>query len=91
VKLTDFEALSFDCYGTLIDWEAGIAAVLGPWARSRGVGDPAGPRRWAERLGALREPNDRRAGRGRASGRAGRPGRRKPTAPDAHGAWQAGG
>lgn len=28
-----FDALSFDCYGTLIDWEAGIAAVLGPWAR----------------------------------------------------------
>lgn len=33
MKLTDFDALSFDCYGTLIDWEAGIAAVLGPWAR----------------------------------------------------------
>jgi 2-haloalkanoic acid dehalogenase type II len=32
VKLTDFEALSFDCYGTLIDWETGIAAVLRPWA-----------------------------------------------------------
>ena len=28
MQLTDFEALSFDCYGTLIDWEAGIAAVL---------------------------------------------------------------
>ena len=33
------EALSFDCYGTLIDWEAGIAAVLAPWAAR------AGPRR----------------------------------------------
>jgi 2-haloacid dehalogenase len=33
VRLTDFEALSFDCYGTLIDWEAGIGAVLEPWAR----------------------------------------------------------
>jgi 2-haloacid dehalogenase len=32
VKLSDFEALSFDCYGTLIDWESGIAAVLTPWA-----------------------------------------------------------
>jgi len=43
VDLTDFDALSFDCYGTLIDWETGIAAVLGPWARSRGldVGDEA--------------------------------------------------
>src|SRR5215469_12031677 len=37
MKLADFDALSFDCYGTLIDWEAGLAAVLGPWARSRGL------------------------------------------------------
>lgn len=37
MKLSDFEALSFDCYGTLIDWEAGIAAVLGPWARENGL------------------------------------------------------
>ena len=37
MEITDFEAISFDCYGTLIDWEAGLAAVLGPWARSRGV------------------------------------------------------
>jgi hypothetical protein len=28
VRLADFDALSFDCYGTLIDWEAGISAVL---------------------------------------------------------------
>ncbi len=43
MNLTDFDALSFDCYGTLIDWEAGLAAVLGPWARSRGLdlGDEA--------------------------------------------------
>jgi 2-haloacid dehalogenase len=33
LDLTGYEALSFDCYGTLIDWEAGLAAVLGPWAR----------------------------------------------------------
>jgi 2-haloacid dehalogenase len=32
LKLAEFEALSFDCYGTLIDWEAGIANVLVPWA-----------------------------------------------------------
>jgi putative hydrolase of the HAD superfamily len=37
MDLTDFEALSFDCYGTLIDWEAGIAAVLRPWAGSAGL------------------------------------------------------
>jgi putative hydrolase of the HAD superfamily len=37
VDLTEYKALSFDCYGTLIDWEAGIAAVLGPWAREQGL------------------------------------------------------
>ena len=25
-----FEALTFDCYGTLIDWETGIVSTLGP-------------------------------------------------------------
>ncbi|MEU8109403.1 haloacid dehalogenase type II [Nonomuraea muscovyensis] len=33
----DFDALSFDCYGTLIDWEAGIAAVLRRWADTHGL------------------------------------------------------
>lgn len=33
LDLVAYDALSFDCYGTLIDWEAGLAAVLGPWAR----------------------------------------------------------
>jgi 2-haloacid dehalogenase len=37
MHLTDFEALSFDCYGTLIDWEAGIGAVLARWAREQGL------------------------------------------------------
>jgi len=37
MNLSDFEALSFDCYGTLIDWEAGIAAVLRPWADAHHV------------------------------------------------------
>lgn len=37
MDLTAFRALSFDCYGTLIDWEAGIAAVLRPWARAHGL------------------------------------------------------
>ncbi|HET7415473.1 MAG TPA: haloacid dehalogenase type II [Arthrobacter sp.] len=32
----DFDALSFDCYGTLIDWEAGIAKVLRSWAKANG-------------------------------------------------------
>lgn len=37
MNLTDYEALSFDCYGTLIDWETGLLAVLVPWARSHGL------------------------------------------------------
>jgi 2-haloacid dehalogenase len=28
--LSDYKVLSFDCYGTLIDWEAGIQAALAP-------------------------------------------------------------
>ena len=28
MKLTDFKVLTFDCYGTLIDWESGIFAAL---------------------------------------------------------------
>jgi 2-haloacid dehalogenase len=36
-SLGDFDALSFDCYGTLIDWEAGIGAVLAPWAERHGI------------------------------------------------------
>lgn len=31
-----FDALSFDCYGTLIDWETGIAQALEPWAARAG-------------------------------------------------------
>jgi len=33
VNLADYAALSFDCYGTLIDWESGIGAVLTAWSR----------------------------------------------------------
>jgi 2-haloacid dehalogenase len=36
-QLQDFDALSFDCYGTLIDWETGIGAVLREWAIRRGL------------------------------------------------------
>lgn len=30
MKLRDFRVLTFDCYGTLIDWESGIHAALRP-------------------------------------------------------------
>ena len=33
MKLHDFRVLSFDCYGTLIDWESGIFAALQPLVR----------------------------------------------------------
>lgn len=36
-NLTEYKALSFDCYGTLIDWEAGLANVLRPWAQDVGL------------------------------------------------------
>ena len=37
LDVTTFKAVSFDCYGTLIDWEAGITDVLGPWAVEQGL------------------------------------------------------
>ena len=30
MRLSDFKALSFDCYGTLIDWETGLLTALEP-------------------------------------------------------------
>ncbi len=30
MKLSDFKVLTFDCYGTLIDWESGMIAALSP-------------------------------------------------------------
>ena len=37
LDLTRFKALTFDCYGTLIDWEAGILGALEPWAARHGL------------------------------------------------------
>ncbi len=34
-----FDAITFDCYGTLIDWEAGILAALHPLLEAHGVVD----------------------------------------------------
>jgi 2-haloacid dehalogenase len=36
-RLRDFQVLTFDCYGTLIDWETGLSAAVAPWLERRGV------------------------------------------------------
>ena len=38
MRLTDFKVLTFDCYGTLIDWETGIVNALRPLLRKAPVG-----------------------------------------------------
>ena len=38
MRLTGFKALSFDCYGTLIDWETGLKSALAPLAERAGNG-----------------------------------------------------
>ena len=30
MQLSQFKALTFDCYGTLIDWESGMVEALKP-------------------------------------------------------------
>ncbi len=37
LPLSDFNVLTFDCYGTLIDWEKGILGELRPWAARHGL------------------------------------------------------
>ena len=37
IDYRDFEALTFDCYGTLIDWEAGLLTGLRTFLDPRGV------------------------------------------------------
>lgn len=36
LRIADFRALTFDCYGTLIDWEEGIGSWLARWAEGHG-------------------------------------------------------
>ncbi|MFJ1255363.1 haloacid dehalogenase type II [Cupriavidus sp. CuC1] len=38
MKLKDFKVLTFDCYGTLIDWETGIYNGLKPLIEKAGLG-----------------------------------------------------
>ncbi len=37
MRLSGFNALSFDCYGTLIDWETGITEALRPLSERSGI------------------------------------------------------
>jgi len=37
MRLSEFRVLTFDCYGTLVDWETGILGALRPWAARAGV------------------------------------------------------
>ncbi len=37
MNFASFEAITFDCYGTLVDWEAGIVAALGPMLDAHGA------------------------------------------------------
>jgi 2-haloacid dehalogenase len=37
VEWKRFKLMTFDCYGTLVDWEAGILSVLQPWAATAHV------------------------------------------------------
>ncbi len=37
LRLSDFDAVTFDVYGTLIDWEPSIIAFLAQWAKRDGV------------------------------------------------------
>ena len=37
MKLSDFKVLTFDCYGTLIDWETGLVNALAPLTNHPGV------------------------------------------------------
>lgn len=40
MKLAQFKVLTFDCYGTLIDWESGIFNALAPLTRKAKVSEP---------------------------------------------------
>ncbi len=37
LDLASATSMSFDCYGTLADWETGILAALRPWAARNGI------------------------------------------------------
>ncbi len=42
LDFSQFEWISFDCYGTLVDWETGISGAVGEVLESRGMRMPRG-------------------------------------------------
>ncbi len=48
MRLTDFRVLTFDCYGTLIDWESGLWSALRPLAERANLGREAALTDFAE-------------------------------------------
>lgn len=48
LDLTAFDALTFDCYGTLIDWQSGITSALTPICERLGAPAADLPRRFGE-------------------------------------------
>ncbi len=62
MRLQDFKALTFDCYGTLIDWESGILAAFGPWRKRTGVAaDDDGCWNFSPRRSRAFRPSSRRS------------------------------
>ncbi len=41
IDFKSYKALTFDCYGTLIDWDSGIADVIRPWLQEMQSAVPA--------------------------------------------------
>ena len=37
MRISKFSALTFDCYGTLVDWERGMLTALTPWHERSGL------------------------------------------------------
>jgi len=81
VNLSHYDALSFDCYGTLIDWDQGIGSVLSSWAQEAGLAGArpttsvrGAPRMGISEPGGLRRsvPYRRRTGRLSRTPKAGR-------------------
>lgn len=54
IPQSDFDAVTFDVYGTLLDWEPDIAALLGRWAKDNNVN--AAPETLLDLYDTLRRP-----------------------------------